>query len=389
MASRKEKSYFREKTQIINADGTKVPGTRFRDKDSPTEQTFKELFDSITFILNKEDTASESYQGLVKTASGSNAKNNTPPNDGFTYAAQIKNLPTVKDKTQTIKSLTAKLVTAVANPSSLDNNDYTVELSTEFISFLSTELDTLQANINSVSAGVPDMSSIQSDITAIQGNIVSLQGSLATNTANIATNTASLATNTTNIATKTSNIATTTAAIAAVNPADNRFLGEIVTLSTGVPPSANWIICDGGAISRTTYAALFTLIGTSYGAGDGSTTFNLPDLGGKVQRGYKSGDPSYGAIGQTGGAENVTLTANQLPAHTHDVDITVNATLETYSADGTSVATARSGDSSGTSIDSTIQVPVLGATNVNLTAGSSIDTRDSYLMLYYYIKVSA
>ena len=383
MASRKEKSYFREKTQIINADGTKVPGTRFRDKDSPTEQTFKELFDSITFILNKEDTASESYQGLVKTASGSNAKNNTPPNDGFTYAAQIKNLPTVKDKTQTIKSLTAKLVTAVANPSSLDNNDYTVELSTEFISFLSTELDTLQANINSVSAGVPDMSSIQSDITAIQGNIVSLQGSLATNTANIATNTASLATNTTNIATNNA------AAIAAVNPADNRFLGEIVTLSTGVPPSANWIICDGGAISRTTYAALFTLIGTSYGAGDGSTTFNLPDLGGKVQRGYKSGDPSYGAIGQTGGAENVTLTANQLPAHTHDVDITVNATLETYSADGTSVATARSGDSSGTSIDSTIQVPVLGATNVNLTAGSSIDTRDSYLMLYYYIKVSA
>ena len=45
----------------------------------------------------------------------------------------------------------------------------------------------------------------------------------------------------------------------------------------GITPPSGWLICDGSAISRTTYADLFAVIGTSYGAGDGSTTFNLPN----------------------------------------------------------------------------------------------------------------
>ncbi len=393
MANRKERDYFRERTQINNADGTVVPGDRFLSDDLPTEQTYRDLFDSITFVLNKEDSAKENFQGLVKTASGGNVKNNTAPNDGFTYAAQVKNLPTVKDKIQTIKNLTAKLVTAVANPSSLDNNDYTVELSAEFLSFLSTELNNLQTNINNVSAGVPDMSSIQSDITSIQGSITNLQSDVSTFQSGQATNTTNIATNTANVATNTTNIATNTAAIAAINPADNRFLGEIVTMSCLTAPSASWAVCDGGAISRTTYSGLFALIGTSYGVGDGSTTFNVPDLGGKVQRGYQSGDASYGAIGSTGGAENATLTSANLPPHSHPLDLTVTATLETHSVDGTSVETARSADNSGgaaTTIDATIQVPIVGNTeDQSALAATSFDTRDSYLMMYHFIKISS
>ena len=68
----------------------------------------------------------------------------------------------------------------------------------------------------------------------------------------------------------------------------------------------NWLICDGRAISRTTYSALFNAIGTSFGAGDGSITFNLPDFRGRVA----------GAIGQGSGLTNRTL-GNNLGTETH------------------------------------------------------------------------
>ena len=75
------------------------------------------------------------------------------------------------------------------------------------------------------------------------------------------------------------------------------------------------LFCDGSAVSRTTYAALFEVIGTTYGEGDGSTTFNIPDLSGRVVIGVSNTH----ALGTTGGSETVTLTADQMPAHTHVV----------------------------------------------------------------------
>lgn len=74
-----------------------------------------------------------------------------------------------------------------------------------------------------------------------------------------------------------------------------------------------WLYCNGQAVSRTTYAALFARIGTTYGIGDGSTTFNVPDM-----RGYFAlGVSSAHAIGTSGGSEEVTLTLAQMPAHQH------------------------------------------------------------------------
>lgn len=66
-----------------------------------------------------------------------------------------------------------------------------------------------------------------------------------------------------------------------------------------------WLLCDGSAVSRTTYAGLFGVIGTIYGAGDGSTTFNLPNLTGRYVKG--------GAPGTSAGANSVTLTQANLP----------------------------------------------------------------------------
>lgn len=83
----------------------------------------------------------------------------------------------------------------------------------------------------------------------------------------------------------------------------------------GTAAPEGYLMCDGSAVSRTTYATLFGVIGTAFGAGDGSSTFNLPDLGGRVPLGVSQSH----ALGTTGGSETVTLTESELPAHVHEV----------------------------------------------------------------------
>jgi len=80
---------------------------------------------------------------------------------------------------------------------------------------------------------------------------------------------------------------------------------------------AGWTLCEGQAISRTTYAALFALIGTNYGVGDGSTTFNVPDMRGRVPVGFDTTQTEFDTRGKTGGAKTHTLTSAEMPSHTH------------------------------------------------------------------------
>lgn len=75
-----------------------------------------------------------------------------------------------------------------------------------------------------------------------------------------------------------------------------------------------WLACDGTAVSRETYSSLFGAIGTTWGSGDGLTTFNLPDLRNKFAVGAGSV-----AVGGTGGSATVTLATGNLPAHNHAV----------------------------------------------------------------------
>lgn len=78
-----------------------------------------------------------------------------------------------------------------------------------------------------------------------------------------------------------------------------------------------WLLCDGSAVSRTTYAALFTAIGTTFGSGNGSTTFNVPNLKGRIPVGIDTGQTEFDVRGETGGAKTHTLTTAEMPAHTH------------------------------------------------------------------------
>ena len=92
------------------------------------------------------------------------------------------------------------------------------------------------------------------------------------------------------------------------------------TVATSAPNG--WLLCDGSAVSRTTYANLFALVSTTFGAGDGSTTFNLPDLRGRAIIGVGTGAGLTARTrGQTGGAETHSLAEAELPAHGHPLRI--------------------------------------------------------------------
>jgi microcystin-dependent protein len=97
---------------------------------------------------------------------------------------------------------------------------------------------------------------------------------------------------------------------------------EAIAVPTGIiqmwagptAPSTDWLICDGSAVSRSVYSALYAVTLTAYGVGDGSTTFNLPDLRGRVAVGYASG--GHSDVATLGLNEGSTL-ANRRPRHPH------------------------------------------------------------------------
>lgn len=88
-----------------------------------------------------------------------------------------------------------------------------------------------------------------------------------------------------------------------------------------------WLLCNGQTVSRTTYSALFALIGTAFGVGNGTTTFTLPDCQGRVAGSIGSGSGlTTRTAGQLVGAETHTLTVNEMPAHTHSSNVNVGGT---------------------------------------------------------------
>lgn len=89
------------------------------------------------------------------------------------------------------------------------------------------------------------------------------------------------------------------------------YVGEIRMFGSNFPP-AGWMFCQGQLLPIADYDTLFNLIGTTYG-GDGQSTFALPDLQSRLPMHMGNGF----VLAQTGGTESVTLTVNQIPAHSH------------------------------------------------------------------------
>jgi microcystin-dependent protein len=97
------------------------------------------------------------------------------------------------------------------------------------------------------------------------------------------------------------------------------YVGEIRMFAGNFNP-AGWMFCDGSLLPISENETLFQLIGTTYG-GDGQSTFALPDLRGRLPLHQGSGF----VLAETGGAEEITLTASQIPAHTHALLASTNA----------------------------------------------------------------
>lgn len=153
--------------------------------------------------------------------------------------------------------------------------------------------------------------------------------------------------------------------------------GSIVMFAGTVAPEG-WLLCDGSAVSRETYASLYSVIGDSYGNGDGSTTFNLPDLTGRVLIGSSSSHPAA----SSGGEEEHILSASEIPAHAHSVgqhghasNITVSTPVLTheitqgvfkYNAPGGTV-----GSNNGSDVNSWY-----GTTSTNATRSTNVAVAD-------------
>lgn len=173
--------------------------------------------------------------------------------------------------------------------------------------------------------------------------------------------------------------------------------GMLMPFAGSAAPSG-WLLCAGQAVSRTTYAALFTAIGTAYGSGDSSTTFNLPDLRGRVPAGVDNMDGTAAnrvtsggsgitgtTLGASGGAETHTLTTAQMPSHSHTVtDSGHSHSLSNAAGPGGNAGTGVSGYGSPTS--GTTASATTGITLQNAGSGNAHNNVQPTLMVNYIIK---
>jgi len=96
-----------------------------------------------------------------------------------------------------------------------------------------------------------------------------------------------------------------------------RVIGEIIAWAGATSPDSNWLLCDGASLLRADYPDLFTVVGVTYGAVDG-THFNLPDLQGRAALGQGSGSGlTPRAVGDAGGEEDHVLSVGELASHSH------------------------------------------------------------------------
>lgn len=178
----------------------------------------------------------------------------------------------------------------------------------------------------------------------------------------------------------------------------------ILMASSGVEPAgrisayagssapAGYLICNGSAVSRTTYATLFSVIGTTYGSGDGSTTFNLPDLRGRTIIGVGQGTGlTNRLLNATGGEESHTLTVSEMPAHNHSINDPGHSHIPINGRDDGNASNqngqAPSGDATSNLVNGySTNSATTGISINNNGSGSAHNTMMPFVALNYIIK---
>ncbi len=159
-------------------------------------------------------------------------------------------------------------------------------------------------------------------------------------------------------------------------------VGAVIQYAGTSAPNG-WLLCQGQAVSRAIYEELFAAIGTIYGAGDGSTTFNLPDLRGKVPVGLDLADSKFDALGNMGGEKSHVLSVDEMPTHTH-IQNSHGHTIKYTSTKAGSGATIASVNGELTASD---VVNNATATNKNTGGGKAHNNLQPYMILNYIIKI--
>lgn len=173
-------------------------------------------------------------------------------------------------------------------------------------------------------------------------------------------------------------------------------VGSITMWATATAPS-QWLLCDGSAVSRNIYAHLFSVIGTTFGVGDGSTTFNVPNFQGRVPRGVDGGTYTLAA---TGGNDSVDLIATDLPYHAHNLTDPGHQHNLNQVAQNNQFFNGLAGTNRQAEIASSQATTELASTGISvepsLLDGSGnpitppertlVDVRDPYLTINYIIK---
>lgn len=159
--------------------------------------------------------------------------------------------------------------------------------------------------------------------------------------------------------------------------------GLIMMWPTSTPPSG-WLVCDGSAVSRSMYPALFSVVGTSFGNGDGSTTFNLPNMKGRQPVGYDAGDASFNSMGKTGGEKSHTLSVREMPSHNHTQTAHSHGLhgYQTTSLGGSPAFTSNSTLGYGADFSTTSVAPAIDYSG----GGNSHNVMDPYFTLTFIVK---
>lgn len=147
--------------------------------------------------------------------------------------------------------------------------------------------------------------------------------------------------------------------------------GAVIPYAGSSAPDG-WLLCDGRTVSRTTYAALFAVIGATYGAGDGKSTFALPDLRGRVTAGANASN----ALASRAGADSKQITRANLPAEKLNLEDNGTWIVDSVQTGSESGKTLQMGTRSGAA---RLETNTLGS-------GTAFDVRQATLYLNYIIK---
>lgn len=271
------------KSDITHTHGNATSGTHGFMSSSD-----KAKFDTVEQNANNYSlpTASSSQRGGIKIGSNLSMSSDVMS----VNSASSSTAGVVKIDNSTLKINGSGQVYVTDTHSGLTNNPHNVTASQVGLGSVVNDIASLNSQVNTLS------SSTTNSINSLQSQINSNQTSISNQSAETDTKLADL---------------------------DNSVSAHVVPVGAIMPfagPSIpqKWVLCDGRALSRSSYSQLYGAIGTSYGSGNGSTTFNVPDLRGRVIAGQgTSGRLSGWSLGSTGGQDSVTLTVSQMPSHDH------------------------------------------------------------------------